>query len=118
VTLSANRSCTATFNAAGRVIWLQPQALAGFGTPGSLVMAGSATGAAAGTLVNVYWRDRTLSGPWHLEPYTPAPDSNGIWYHEILSANYFHQYDVYAVYGTLTTGTCTYPGSGGFYSCP
>jgi hypothetical protein len=103
---------------AGKVIWLQPQALAGFGTPGSLVMAGSATGAAAGTLVSVYWRDKTLAGAWHLEPYTPAPDANGYWYHEILSATYSHQYDVYAVYGMLTTATCTYSGSGGFYSCP
>jgi IPT/TIG domain/Divergent InlB B-repeat domain len=124
VTLSANRSCTATFNAtaaAARVLWLQPSALAGFGSTGALVMAGSATGAAAGTLVSVSWRDGTQVDPpdtWHDIAYTPAPDSNGIWFHEIPGVNYSHHYEVRAVYGTLTTGICTYSGSGGFYSCP
>ena len=118
VTLSANRSCTATFAAAVRVIWLQPQALAGFGTPGSLVMAGSATNAPPGTSVRVTWRDVTAGGPWTTEPYQPSPDANGIWYHEILNANYSHQYAVTATFGVTTSVTCTYPGNGMKYNCP
>lgn len=121
VTLSANLSCTATFTAptpTARLIWLQPQAKAGFGTPGSLVMAGSASGAAAGTTVRVTWRDVTANGAWTTEPYQAPPDGNGIWYHEILNANYTHQYAVYATYSTVTSTTCTYPGSGTIYWCP
>jgi Divergent InlB B-repeat domain len=118
VTLSANRSCTATFAAAVHVIWLQPQALAGFGTPGSLVMAGSATNAPPGTSVRVTWRDVTAGGPWTTEPYQPSPDANGIWYHQILNANYSHQYAVTATFGATTSLTCTYPGNGMKYSCP
>jgi len=100
------------------LIWMQPQAMAGFGTPGSLVMAGSATGASAGTMVSVTWRDATAGGSWRTEPYTPTPDANGIWYHEILNANYSHRYDAYATYSTATSPTCTYPGSGTIYWCP
>lgn len=118
VTLSANRSCTATFAAAVRVIWLTPQALAGFGTPGSLVMAGSATNAPPGTGVRVTWRDVTAGGPWNTEPYQPSPDANGIWYHEIRNANYSHQYAVTATFGVTTSLTCTYPGNGMTYYCP
>jgi hypothetical protein len=118
VTLSVNRSCTATFASAVRVIWLQPQALAGFGTPGSLVMAGSATNAPPGTSVRVTWRDVTAGGPWTTEPYQPSPDANGTWYHQILNANYSHQYAVQATFGATTSGTCTYPGNGMKYNCP
>jgi hypothetical protein len=118
VTLSASRSCTATFAAAVRVIWMQPQASAGFGTPGSLVMAGSATNAPSGTSVRVTWRDVTAGGPWTTEPYQPVPDANGTWYHEILNAVYSHQYAVTATFGATTSPTCTYSGSGTLYWCP
>jgi hypothetical protein len=120
VTMNGNVACTATFNpvpVTAHVIWMQPQATAGFGTPGSLVIAGSATGAPAGTTVRFTWRDATLNGPWTTEPYQPTPDSNGNWFHEILNANYSHQYAVYATYATTTSPICTYPGSGTMYWC-
>jgi hypothetical protein len=117
VAVSGNTSCVATFRAAVRLIWIQPQATAGFGTPGSLVMAGEATAAPSGTQVSVTWRDLTAGGPWTTEPYRPLPGPNGIWYHEILNANYSHQYAVYATYGVTSSTTCTYPG-GGPFGCP
>ena len=101
-----------------RLIWLQPQALAGFGTPGSLVMAGSATGAVSGSQVQMSWRDLTTGGLWVTEPYAPLPDANGIWYHEILNANTSHRYEVKATYGGVTSVSCTYPGTGALYWCP
>ncbi|HKI00991.1 MAG TPA: hypothetical protein VKK31_03340 [Thermoanaerobaculia bacterium] len=120
VVMSAARSCTATFNSnvTARTIWIQPQSSAGFGPPGSLVLAGSASGAPAGTGVVMTWRDFTAAGPWVTEPYAPAPNASGIWYHSIASANYFHQYQVYVTYGGFTSVTCTYQGTNSVTWCP
>lgn len=120
VTLSANRSCTATFtsSANAHVIWIQPSELAGFGSPNSLVIAGSATGAASGSRVQVSWRNVSLGGAWVTEPYKPLPNGNGIWYQQIVGANYSQLYEVRANYGGIDWPTCTYSGSGGIYWCP
>lgn len=114
---------TATLNNAysyvtTRIIWIQPQALAGFGTPGALVIAGSATGAPAGSQVQLSWRNLTLGGSWFTDPYQPLPDATGIWYNQILNANTSNRYEVKVTYGGVTSPTCTYPGTGGIYWCP
>jgi Divergent InlB B-repeat domain len=120
VTLTAGLTCTATFasTATARVIWIQPQSSAGFGPPGSLIIAGSASGAAPGTGVYVSWQDVTTGSPWYMEAYAPAPDSNGIWMNTIANANYFHQYQVRVSYGGITQATCTYQGAGTITWCP
>ncbi len=122
VSLSSNRSCTATFdfdsNADARLIWLQPQSLAGFGPPGSLVMAGSATGAPAGSRVQVSWRNVTTSGPWTTNGYQPLPNGSGIWYSSVPNANTSQLYEVRFTYGGLTWPSCTYPGTGLYFPCP
>lgn len=100
-----------------RGLWIQPQASAGFGPPGSLVVAGNASGAAAGTVVRFFWRDVTAAGAWTQEPYTPTPDANGIWYHSIPNAVYSHRYAVFAQYGGLQSPTCTYFGSNAYTTC-
>lgn len=120
LTITGTRSCFANFQSliTARVIWVQPQPQAGFGPPGSLVMAGSATGAPAGSQVTMVWRNVTTSGPWVTEAFKPVPDANGIWYHSIPNANYFQLYDVYAVYGGFTSATCRYQGNNTITWCP
>ena len=120
VTLTSSRSCFATFYSAvnAHIIWIQPQPLAGFGPPGSLVLAGSASGAAAGTTVQLAWRNATQGGTWVTEPYRPLSDSNGIWYHAIPNANFLERYDAYINYGGISSATCTYQGNNQITWCP
>jgi hypothetical protein len=120
VALTAVRSCFATFtsNVQSRVIWVQPQPLAGFGPAASLVMAGSATGAATGSGVQMLWRNLSTGGAWVTEAYQAMPNSNGIWYHSIPSANYFQQYEVYVNYGGFSSAHCTYQGNNAITWCP
>jgi hypothetical protein len=94
-----------------RVIWVQPQSTAGFGPAGSLVVAGSASGAPAGTGVALYWRNLTLGGAWVKEAYMPVPGSDGIWYHAIPNANPTHRYEVYVRYDVRDSARCTYAGT-------
>lgn len=102
-----------------QVIWIQPGSLAGFGGSTSLVIAGSAGGAApAGTGVTLYWQDVTAGTGFTALAYAPVPDSKGVWYNAIPNANFSHQYSVYAVYGDATSTTCAYAGDGHFNSCP
>ncbi len=120
VTMNAARSCTATFNtsnATARTIWIQPQPSAGFGPPGSLVLAGSASGA-PGAGVVLTWRNVTTAGPWITEAYAPPPDSNGTWFHSIANANYLQRYEVYVTYGGFTSARCTYQGTNSITWCP
>ncbi len=99
------------------MVWMAPAAAAGFGPAGSLVVAGDASGAPAGTGVQVYWRDVTAGGPWTLLSYT-APVTNGSWANSIANANDSHEYAAYATYGGSTSSTCTYPGSNATFWCP
>jgi Bacterial Ig domain/Metallo-peptidase family M12 len=99
------------------MVWMAPAAAAGFGPAGSLVVAGDASGAPAGTGVQLYWRDITAGGPWTLLSYT-APVTNGSWANSIANASYTHEYAAYATYGGSTASTCTYPGSNATYWCP
>src|SRR5262249_20676875 len=101
-----------------KVIWIQPQPLAGFGPPGSLVIAGNALNAPSGYLVQLWWRDVTANGAWSALAYQAPPDSTGIWYNSIANANYFHQYAVYVKYDVITSATCTYAGNNNITWCP
>jgi hypothetical protein len=102
-----------------RVIWIQPGSLAGFGDPGSLVVAGNAAGLApAGAGVILYWQDVTAGTAFTALPYGPSPDSKGVWYNSIPSANFAHQYAVYVTYGDSTSPNCTYTGNGQLNPCP
>ena len=104
---------------AAQVLWIQPGSLAGFGGPGSLVVAGNASGPApAGTGVTLYWQDATAGTGFAALPYAPVPDSRGVWYNAIPNANFAHQYVVYAVFGDATSTACAYVGNGQMNSCP
>jgi hypothetical protein len=98
--------------------WIQPQASAGFGPPGSLVVQGNATGAPAGAVVKFFWRDVTAAGPWTQEPFTPTPDASGTWYHSIPNVNYGHRYAAQAQYDVVSTAAvCTWFPNTGYTAC-
>ena len=101
-----------------RVIWIQPQSTAGFGPPGSLVVAGSAKGGPSGALVTLWFRDDTAQSAWTQVSYQAPTDSNGIWYNAIQNVNYAHQYSVYITYDDRNSSSCTYFGNGSATTCP
>lgn len=95
-----------------RMIWIQPASTAGFGPPGSLVVAGEAKGAPEGTTVSMYYRNVTLGqASFTKKSYSPTTDANGIWLNDIPNADPYHQYEVYATYDVITTSRCTYTGN-------
>ena len=101
-----------------RVIWIQPQSSAGFGPPGSLVIAGSAQGAPSGTLVTLWFRDDTAQSAWSPLSYKAPTDANGIWYNAIENVNYTHQYSVFINYNDRNSVTCSYNGNNQATTCP
>lgn len=117
---AGSNNLSVSLTTAARVIWEQPAANAGFGPPGSLVIAGSAVGAPAGTTVQMWWRDATANpnGAFTADPYTPLPDAGGIWLHAIANANYSHRYEVYVTYGGVTSATCAYTPNSSITWCP
>jgi hypothetical protein len=96
-------------NESVNVIWIQPQSSAGFGPPGSLIIAGSAAGAPAGTQVYVQYRDLTARTGWVYHPYAPLPNSEGYWFTDIPNADFSHVYQVYATYSSVSDN-CNYWG--------
>jgi hypothetical protein len=104
-------------NEQAQVTWIQPQAQAGFGPPGSLVVAGSASGAPAGTTVTMFWRDVTAGTGVTQAPYSAPVDAGGTWYNTIPNADYTHRYAVYVKYDVKQSTTCTYQGTGGITWC-
>jgi hypothetical protein len=100
-----------------RIIWIQPQTTAGFGTPGALVVAGEAKGAPAGTTVKMWWRDVTANGGWTTRSFAAPTDENGIWINDIPNADFTHRYAVYVVYDVFTSQTCTYAGTNNITWC-
>lgn len=105
-------------NESARVIWIQPQWSAGFGPPGSLVIAGSASNAPSGTQVYLSYRDATAGTGWTQLDFAPPPGSDGIWYNSIPNANFYHQYQVKVTYDVITSSTCTYAGNNSATTCP
>ncbi|HEU4556958.1 MAG TPA: hypothetical protein VFS20_03880 [Longimicrobium sp.] len=100
-----------------RVIWIQPQTMTGWGTPGALIVAGEAKGAPAGTTVTMHWRNVTTGGPWTKAPYSAPTDANGIWIHDIPNANYLQKYQVYVTYDAVSSLACTYQGANDITWC-
>jgi hypothetical protein len=99
------------------VTWIQPQARAGYGPPGSLIVAGSAKNAPAGTGVVMSYQDVTAGTGWITVAYAPPPDSKGIWLNSIPNVNYFHVYQVKATYDGVVSCTCTYQGNNDINWC-
>jgi hypothetical protein len=104
-------------NESVRVIWIQPYSTPGVGSPGSLIVAGSAENAPPGYSVQMWYRDATAGTSWVLHPYAPLPDSNGIWMNEIPNANYSHVYEVQVTYDVVTSAVCSYAGHNSISWC-
>jgi hypothetical protein len=117
------RSQTFPYNGANycnettRVIWIQPYSTPGVGSPGSLIVAGSAENAPPGYGVQMWYRDVTAGTGWVLRPYAPPPDSNGIWLNEIPNANFSHVYQVQVTYDVVTSAVCSYAGQNSISWC-
>jgi hypothetical protein len=118
VSASGNYNGVAQGYCSFRVIWIQPQASAGFGPPGSLVIAGSAQGGPSGALVTLWFRDDTAQSAWTPLSYQAPTDANGIWYNAIENVNYSHQYSVYITYDDISSGACSYNGNNQATTCP
>lgn len=101
----------------GRIVWIQPQASAGFGPEGSLVVAGSAPRALSGTRVFLHWRNLTRGSAWATREEGAAPDGNGAWYDAIPNANPGERYEVYATSETWSYGPCAYTGNASVRLC-
>ncbi|MGH9761737.1 MAG: hypothetical protein ACREAC_12990, partial [Blastocatellia bacterium] len=100
------------------VTWIQPQPSAGYGPPGSLIVAGQASGAPPGTGVVMSYRDVTAGTAWVTVSYAPPPDSNGTWINSIPNANYYHQYQVKLTYDAFSSAcSCTYQGGNSITWC-
>ena len=98
-----------------RIIWIQP---AESGTTGLLRVAGSATGAPAGTQVFLRYRDLSVQGSqWVIHPYAPTTLPDGIWINDIPNANFSHVYEVRVFYD-IVTGSCIYQGTNSITWCP
>jgi hypothetical protein len=92
------------------ITWIQPQARAGFGPPGSLVVAGSASGGASSLGVVLEWRDLAYSSSqWQRQSFYATPDASGIWLNSIPNANASHSYAVRIRYGNQVVD-CVYQG--------
>ena len=101
----------------GRVVWIEPQATAGFGPTGSLVVAGSAPAALAGIHVFLHWRNATRGSSWTTEAYAPVPYDDGSWYNAIPNAIPGESYEVYATLEASSFGPCAYTGSRNIQLC-
>jgi O-antigen ligase len=100
------------------IAWIQPQGMAGFGPPGSLVVAGFAPEVREGTPVFLHWRNATRHSEWISEPYAALPDANGSWFNAIPNANLADRYEVYVTSPTAASAPCRYDGHGAAVGCP
>ncbi len=115
---TATRSVVVANAVTSTMIWIQPEAAAGYGPPGSLIVAGSVAGGPAGAGVQLWFRDVTAGGGWIVAGTLATPGSNGIWVNAIPNANDFHQYAAYAVFDGATSTICVYPGANSIIWCP
>jgi hypothetical protein len=101
------------------MIWVQPQTTAGFGPPGSLIVAGSAKNAPSGYRVQVWYRNVTTGSGWTRYPYEPTPNpADDIWLMDIpVNGNYNHVYEVQAFYDVVYSKICTYRGTNSISWC-
>ena len=91
---------------------IQTREMAGFGPPGSLVVAGSAHEPWTGKPIFLHWRNVTRRSAWTTESYAPVPDAHGTWDNYIPNANPHDRYDVLITSPTTASETCTYEGDG------
>ena len=98
--------------------WIQPPALAGFGPPGSLLVAGFAPRMWAGAPVFLHWRNATRRSAWTTEAHAATPNARGIWYNAIPNANLTERYEIYITSPTTASDKCTYAGDGFRNICP
>jgi hypothetical protein len=96
---------------------IQTPEVAGFGPPGSLVVAGSARGPWAERPIFLHWRNVTRRSAWTTEAYAPVPDAQGTWYNYIPHANPRDRYDVLITSPATASETCTYEGGGYRTTC-
>lgn len=102
---------------AGHIAWIQPQSVAGFGPPGSLIVAGTAPRTVPGSRVYLHWRNATQGSSWTTAADAPRPDSTDTWYGVIPDANFDDKYEVYATTETWSYGPCAYGGQGSIQLC-
>jgi O-antigen ligase len=98
--------------------WIQPQALSGYGPPGSLEVAGFAPEAWGQAPIFLHWRNATRKTAWTTAEYAPVPDSKRAWYNFIPDANLADRYQVCITSPTSATTTCVYTGDGSVNACP
>jgi O-antigen ligase len=96
---------------------IQTPEMAGFGPPGSLVVAGSARGLWTGNPVFLHWRNVTRRSGWTTQTYAPVPDARGTWYNFIPNADPRERYDVLITSPATASETCIYEGSGFRTTC-
>ena len=100
------------------IAWIQPQATAGFGPPGSLIVAGVLPAEKRGAPVFLHWRNATAGSAWTTELAAPTPDARGVWYNAIPNADLAARYEVTITAPTAASERCLYAGDGIRNSCP
>jgi O-Antigen ligase len=98
--------------------WIQPQAMAGFGPPGSLIVAGAMPDGLPRAPVFLHWRDATRRSAWAVETAAPEPDRRGVWYNAIPNVDLDHRYEVAVTSPTSASPTCDYAGDAALNPCP
>jgi len=109
-----NGTCQTSTPGTAHAIWIQPQWRAGFGPPGSLVVAGSAQYCTQG--VELWYALGT--GYWQKVPYTAPVGSDGIWYNSIENASFTQTYNTYVKCAGGPASYCTYDGRNDIVWCP
>jgi hypothetical protein len=104
------------------IYWIQPAALAGFGAPGTLTVAGGSTQSGSLYPVQMSWRDVTTNSAWTVVPFQATPDPNGnpkdVWYNSVPAPT--NPYDVYEVSVKHASGpsfSCIYQGNNTIWWC-
>ncbi|HEY1435132.1 MAG TPA: hypothetical protein VGG65_07135, partial [Thermoanaerobaculia bacterium] len=99
------------------VAWIGPRKVAGFGPPGSLIVAGSAPAVPAGTRAALHWRQAGARADWAIEAYGPVPGVPGAWYGAIPNADPSVRYQAYLTVAGSSSPICTYDGRGALTFC-
>jgi hypothetical protein len=99
------------------IAWIQPQASAGFGPPGSLVVAGALPEAKSGAPVFLHWRNLTRHTEWATEVAAPVPDATGSWSNFIPNADPSDRFQIWISSPTTASPKCTYAADGARHDC-
>ena len=99
------------------VAWIGPQRVAGFGPPGSLIVAGAAPAPSPGARAALHWRRAGSRGAWVSEDYGPVPGLTGAWYGAIPNADPSARYEAYVTVAAAASEPCVYDGKGSLTFC-